>query len=42
MNPQQRIAHSLPCLLAIETMNPRYRTVRGAWSEIITINTGHE
>lgn len=42
MNGQQLIAYRLPCLLAIETMHPRYRTQRGAWSEVLTVNTGHE
>lgn len=42
MNPQQKIAYAQPCLLAIETMNPLYSSRRGAWSEVLTINTGHE
>ncbi len=39
---RQRLALTRPCLLAVETMHPCYRTVTGVWSEILTVNTGHE
>lgn len=42
MNGAQRLAYAAPCLLALETMNPRYGQRSGAWSTVLTINTGYE
>lgn len=42
MNGRQRLALASPCLLAVETTHPKYHTTTGTWSEILTINTGHE
>jgi hypothetical protein len=38
----QRIALAHPCLLAGETVHPRFRHQSGAWSLVLTINTGYE
>lgn len=43
MTPAQRIALRHPCYLAGETMHSRYRSMlSGAWSLVLTINTGYE
>jgi hypothetical protein len=42
MMPAQRIALANPCLLAAETMHPRFRSQHGAWSLVLTVNTGYE
>ena len=38
----QRIALRFPCLLAEETMHPRYFTQTALGTVILTINTGYE
>jgi len=38
----QRIAFAHPCYLAGETVNPRFGHRTGAWSLVLTINTGYE
>lgn len=42
MTPEQKIARRFPCLLAVETLHPRFRTRHGAWSLVLTVNTGYE
>ena len=42
MNTAQQIALKHPCYLAAETLHPRFRNRSGAWSLILTINTGYE
>lgn len=42
MTPEQKIALAMPCLLSIETTNPVYGRRIGAWSEVLTVNTGYE
>jgi len=42
MTPEQRIAITHPCHLAAETMHSRYRIRTGAWSTVLTVNTGYE
>lgn len=42
MNSAQRLAYNAPCLLAFETTHPRYGQRNGAWSTVLTINTGYE
>lgn len=42
MTPQQQTALRFPCLLGGETFHPRFRTVVGAWSLVLTVNTGYE
>lgn len=42
MTPPQRIALAHPCYLAGETIHPRFRSQTGAWSLVLTINTGYE
>lgn len=42
MTPAQRIAISHPCYLAAETVHPRYRSASGAWSAVLTVNSGYE
>lgn len=38
----QRIALAHPCYLGGETVNPRFGHRSGAWSLVLTINTGYE
>lgn len=42
VTPEQTIARRTPCLLAVETLHPRYRRLAGAWSLVLTVNTGYE
>lgn len=42
MSEQQRIAIASPCLLAEETMHPRFRLLTRSGSVIVTVNTGYE
>ena len=43
MTPAQQTALTLPCYLAAETAQSRYRHVlTGAWSLVLTVNTGYE
>jgi len=42
LTAQQQIARVHPCLLSLETMNPMFAKRVGAWSEILTVNTGYE
>jgi|GEM_PF-5585599 len=42
MTPAQSIALAHPCLLAGQTINPLYGSRSGAWSQVLTINTGYE
>lgn len=42
MTPAQSIALAHPCHLAAETVNPLFRSQAGAWSLVLTINTGYE
>lgn len=42
MNRQQLTAYGDPCFLSIETMRPKFRHVDGAWSIVLTINSGYE
>jgi hypothetical protein len=42
MTPAQSIALAHPCLLAGETVHPRFGSRHGAWSQVLTINTGYE
>lgn len=42
MTPAQSTALAHPCLLAGETYHPRFRSRSGAWSLVLTINTGYE
>ena len=42
MTPAQTIALAHPCYLAGETVNPRFGQRSGAWSLVLTINTGYE
>ena len=42
MTPAQAIALAHPCLLAGETVHPRFRSVSGAWSIVLTVNAGYE
>lgn len=42
MTPQQTIAFTHPCHLAAQTVHPMYGTRSGAWSLVLTINTGYE
>jgi hypothetical protein len=38
----QRIALAHPCYLAGECVHPRFGNRSGAWSLVLTINTGYE
>lgn len=42
MTPAQRIAIEHACLLSIETAHPRFGSRTGAWSQVLTVNTGYE
>lgn len=42
MTPEQKIAYATPCYLSFETMRPQFHRRQGAWSETLTVNTGHE
>lgn len=42
MTPAQYLAIRSPCLLAVETMLPKYASRRGSWSMVLTVNTGYE
>ena len=42
MTPEQLVALAAPCLLSVETMHPRYGRKVGAWTEVLTVNTGYE
>lgn len=44
MNRHQRIALDHYCLLATETIHPRFRRVRpgGLFSVVLTVNAGYE
>lgn len=42
MNSAQRMALARPCLLSIETLHPCHATRNGAWTTVVTINTGYE
>jgi hypothetical protein len=45
-NPRLRGAHRIAiahhCRLGFETIHPRFRSVDGAYSVILTVNTGYE
>ena len=42
MDGMQTIAFKNPVRLAVETMHPRFRSQSGAWSTVLTLNTGYE
>lgn len=42
MTDHQRVALAHPCYLAGETISPLFRHRSGAWSLVLTINTGYE
>ena len=42
MTPAQQIALAHPCHLAAQTLRPMFRTRSGAWSLVLTVNTGYE
>jgi hypothetical protein len=42
MTPQQSIALAHPCLLGGQTIHPMFSSRSGAWSLVLTINTGYE
>lgn len=42
MTPAQQTALEHPCRLGIETLHPRYMTLRGDHSVTVTVNTGYE
>jgi hypothetical protein len=42
MTLSQRIALEHHCRLAGETVHPRFRTVTGRVSKILTVNSGYE
>jgi hypothetical protein len=42
MTPAQQIALRHPCYLGGETIHPRYGSRSGAWSLVLTVNTGYE
>lgn len=42
MTPAQHAALTHPCHLAGETLHPRFRHQSGAWSLVLTVNTGYE
>jgi len=42
MNDNQRLALSHACHLGGETIHPRFRSQTGAWSLVLTVNTGYE
>ena len=42
MDTAQRIALTHPCYLAGETVHPRFAARSGAWSLVLTVNTGYE
>lgn len=42
MNTAQRIALTHPCYLGAETVHRRYAHRSGAWSLVLTVNTGYE
>jgi len=42
MTPATRIALTRPCYLAGETVHPRYAQKVGAWSLVLTVNSGYE
>lgn len=42
MTPKQKIAIENPCLLACETMHPRFASMHSGGSVILTVNTGYE
>lgn len=42
MTPAQSIALAHPCHLGGETLHPMFRTEAGAWSLVLTVNTGYE
>ena len=39
---EQRIALTHPTLLSFEILNPVFYTVNGAWSLVLTVDTGYE
>jgi hypothetical protein len=39
---EQRVALTHPCLLSFEVLNPVFARKIGAWSEVLTVNTGYE
>jgi hypothetical protein len=42
MTGAQRIALAHPCLFAFETAHPRYGSLLGAASLVLTVNSGYE
>ena len=42
MTPEQRTALTIPCLLAEETMHPRFARQTALGSVVLTVNTGYE
>ena len=42
MNIQQKTAIENHCRLAVETMHPRFHSVRRGFSVILTVNSGYE
>lgn len=42
MTPEQRMALAATCRLSVECMHPRYGRKVGAWTEVLTVNTGYE
>lgn len=42
MKPHQRFAIHNPCLLACETMNPKFHWVENQVSIILSVNAGYE
>jgi len=42
MNTAQQIALRHACHLGGETIHPRFRSQTGAWSLVLTVNTGYE
>lgn len=42
MNAAQRIAHAHPCKYAGDTTDPRFRSLAGNVSRILTANVGEE
>lgn len=42
MNFQQKSAIENHCRLAVETLHPRFHTVRNGISVILTVNSGYE
>ncbi len=42
MTPEQSIAIGYHCRLAVETVHPRFASLRRGYSLVVTVNSGYE